>query len=341
MTQQGAATLATVAAKAGVSLATASRVLNGGRTVGEPFRTRVLRTAEELGYRPNALAQATARGASNLVGLIVHDVADPYFSTIADGVVRTAEQHGLVVVLGSTRHSTDQELRYVSTLHSQRARAIIIAGSRTTDKAHLARLQKEIDGYRAGGGRVAMISQNRLGTHTVQPLNRAGARDLAEVLHDLGHRRFAILSGPKDLTTASDRLAGFLKGLANRGIDRRSVQVLHGPFTRDGGYELGRELAERDLRGTCVFAVNDVMAVGAIAAFRTRGLSVPEDVAVAGFDDIATLRDLVPPLTSVHLPLEDMGIRVAQLALDSEVDQPPRIVPVRGNVVLRESTRRG
>jgi LacI family transcriptional regulator len=266
-------------------------------------------------------------------------VADPYFSTIADGVVRVAEERGFVVVLGSTRRDTEQELRYATALHSQRAQAIIIAGSRTTDQTQLARLNKELESFRGGGGRVAVISQNRLGAHTVQPLNRAGARDLAQALHDLGHRRFIVLAGPKDLTTSADRLAGFVNGLAKRGIPRRSVQVLHGAFTRDGGFELGRRIAEQDIGGACVFATNDVMAVGAIAAFRERGISVPGDVAVAGFDDIAPLRDLVPSLTTVRLPLEEMGVKAAELALDSDADRPPRVISVRGEVVLRESTR--
>jgi LacI family transcriptional regulator len=338
MTWQGPATLAMVAAEANVSVATASRVLNGERKVGEPHRSRVLRAAERLGYLPNALAQATARGASNLVGLIVHDVADPYFSTIADGVVRVAEEHGFVVVLGSTRRIPEQELKYVTTLHSQRAQAIIIAGSRTTDQTYLAKLNKELDSFRGGGGRVAVISQNRLGSHTVQPLNRAGARDLAEALYDLGHRRFIVLAGPKNLTTSADRLAGFLKGLSGRGVARRSVPVLHGAFTRDGGFELGSRIAEQDIGGACVFATNDVMAVGAIAAFRARGIAVPDEVAVAGFDDIATLRDLVPSLTTVHLPLEEMGVRAAELALNT-AGRSPRVISVRGEVVLRESTR--
>lgn len=341
MSRTGPPTLTEVAVKAGVSLATASRVLNGSaRVVGEPLRSRVLDAAEELGYRANALAQATARGSSNLVGLVVHDVADPYFSAIADGVIRCAEERGLVVVLGSTRRDPEQELRYVSALRSQRAQAVILAGSRSTDAERTARLVKEIDGFRAGGGRVAVISQNRLGTHTVQPQNRAGARDLARALCDLGHRRFAVLAGPKQLVTSSERLSGFLQGVVACGVDRADVVVLHGDFTRDGGYALARTLAERGTRSTCVFATNDVMAVGAVAAFRDGGIGVPGDLSIAGFDDIATLRDMSPSLTTVSLPLEEMGARAAQLALDSGPEDAPRVLPYRGHVVLRASTRR-
>jgi LacI family transcriptional regulator len=118
------------------------------------------------------------------------------------------------------------------------------------------------------------------------------------------------------------------------------VQVVHGEFTRDGGYAAAQQLTDAGLSATCVFACNDVMAVGAMAAFRDHGIRVAEDISVAGFDDIKTLRDLVPALTTVHLDLEELGERVAALALDSNPEDPARLVRVRGTVVLRDSTRR-
>jgi LacI family transcriptional regulator len=325
--------------RAGVSLSTASRVLNGGRSVGQPHRGRVLAVAAELGYRVNPHAQAIARGASNVVGLVVHDISDPYFSTIADGVMRQCEQRGLVVVMASTRRDPDRELDYVATLHAQRARAVIIVGSRTRDRDRTNRLAKEIAGFAESGGRVAAISQNLLGTHTVLVQNRAGARELARELAGLGHRRLAVLSGPPELLTARDRHSGFVEGLADSGT-AAVLRTVPGPFTRDGGYAAALDLLADRQGVTCVFAVNDVMAVGAMAAFRDHGLTIPDDVSVAGFDDIRTLRDLVPSLTTVGLPLEEMGERAAALALDAEPGDRPRTFRVRGEVVLRASTRR-
>ncbi len=333
--------LAEVATAAGVSLATASRVLNGShRSVGEPHRGRVLAAAAELGYRANPHAQAVARGASDVVGLVVHDISDPYFSTIADGVMRQCEQRGLVVVIASTRRDPERELDYVATMRAQRARALIIVGSRTGNRDRTARLAAEIAGFAESGGRVAAISQNRLGTHTVLVQNRAGARELAGELAALGHRRLAVLTGPPDLLTARDRHAGFVEGLAAAGVPAAVVRTVAGQFTRDGGYAAASQLVAEGLDATCVFAVNDVMAVGAMAAFRDHGLAIPEDVSVAGFDDIRTLRDLVPSLTTVSLPLEEMGERAAALALDAEPGAPARTLRVRGEVVLRASTRR-
>lgn len=332
--------LADVAAAAGVSLATASRVLNGGgRLVGEPHRSKVLAAAETLGYTANAQAQAIARGTSNVMGLVVHDVTDPYFSSIADGVMREAEERGVVVVLAVTRRDPERELEYVATLRGQRARAVILAGSRTTNAELNRRLAKELDAFTATGGAVAAISQNRLGTHTVVPQNRAGARLLAHNLCELGHRRFAVLGGPSDLLTARDRLTGFTRGLAECDIPSSAVTVVRGAFTRTGGFDATDALLAQRLGFTCLFAVNDVMAVGAMAALRGAGLRVPDDVSVAGFDDIATLRDVTPRLSSVRLPLEEMGIQAARLALAQGGD-PPTVVKVAGEVRLRASTRR-
>ncbi|PRY33812.1 LacI family DNA-binding transcriptional regulator [Umezawaea tangerina] len=332
-------TLAEVASHAGVSLATASRVLNGStRQVSDELRDRVVGSAEELGYLPNAAAQSLARNSSVLVGLVVHDISDPYFSSIAAGVTRVAEEAGLVVVLGTTGRDPDREVELLYTLRAHRARAVVIAGSRTTSRANTARLAAEIEAFGAQGGRVACVSQARIPTDTVVPSNRAGARSLARELAALGHKRFAVLAGPPSLVVAGDRLAGFKAGLADAGVDLPPSAVITGAFTRDGGYAAANDLLAAKTGATCVFAVNDVMALGAMAALRDRGLRVPEDVSVAGFDDIPTLQDLVPGLSTVRLPLEELGERAARLVLD-EGSVEPRTVKVAGEVVLRASTR--
>ncbi|MFC6088428.1 LacI family DNA-binding transcriptional regulator [Saccharothrix lopnurensis] len=331
-------TLQEVANSAGVSLATASRVLNGStRQVSVELRERVVGAARQLGYLPNASAQALARNSSVLVGLVVHDIADPYFSSIAAGVTRVAEESGFVVVLGTTGRDPRREVELVNTLRAHRARAVVIAGSRTTDRAASARLSEEITAFTAQGGRVACVSQAKLGADTVVPANRAGARALARRLAELGHRGFAVLAGPRDLLAARDRVAGFRAGLADAGVALPDANVITSGFTRDGGYAAMTDLLAARTGATCVFAVNDVMAMGAMAALRERGLRVPEDVSVAGFDDIPTLRDLVPALSTVRLPLEQMGERAARLVLDDDPGEP-RTVRVAGEVVLRAST---
>jgi len=156
-----------------------------------------------------------------------------------------------------------------------------------------------------------------------------------------GHRRFAVLAGPADLLTARDRLTGFLDGLAGWSVRVDPRLIIHGAFTRDGGYEaMSTVLAMGGPQLDCVFAVNDVMAVGALARLRAAGVSVPGDIGLAGFDDISTLRDVYPPLTTVRLPLATMGEMAARLVLTDESAGRPRVLPVPGEVILRDSTVR-
>ncbi|MFE2021758.1 LacI family DNA-binding transcriptional regulator [Streptomyces sp. NPDC059499] len=336
-------TLDAVAREAGVSLATASRALNGTTRVRDDLRERVRSAAGRLGYIPNAHAQVLAGAGSNrTVGVICHDVSDPYFAGVASGVMRAAAEQDLLVMLASTFREPSREIAYVSMLRAQRARAILLIGSGFQDRAWERAMDAELAPYVRVGGRVAVVSRHRsLRVDTVQPENRAGAAALARSLATLGHRRFAVLTGPPSLTTVSDRLAGFREGLAEAGIGLEVV--VEGAFTREGGHQAAlRLLAREGPRPTCVFAVTDVMAVGALAALREAGLDVPGDVSLAGFDDIPLVRELSPPLTTVALPLTAMGESVIALALREPGggQHRSRVVRIEGEVVLRASTGR-
>jgi LacI family transcriptional regulator, galactose operon repressor len=336
--------LTDVARRAGVSLATASRALNGSATrqVGEALRMRVQQAAAELDYSPNAQAQAMARGTTATLGLIVHDIADPYFSMIAAGVIEAAERRALLVTVASTQRDPATELRHIELLRQARAQAVVLAGSRLDDPVLLDSARSALRAFARGGGRVACIGQDVLGVSTVVVENRLGAAALASALHRIGHRSFGVLAGPPEHLTARDRTEGFCYGLSDLGAEPAAEHVLTCEFTREGGYAATADL----LAATggkppvdCLFAVTDVMALGALAALRDAGLRVPEDIGLAGFDDITSLRDVVPGLTTVRLPMVDIGAMVVGIALDG----PPGAVRrqrVRGEIVLRESTAR-
>ncbi|MGC5627137.1 LacI family DNA-binding transcriptional regulator [Georgenia sp. Z1344] len=337
---RGRVTLSQVAQEAGVSLATASRAINGSseRRVREDLRERVLDAAQRLDYSPDANAQAMARGRTDTVGLIVQDIADPYFSAIAAGVINAADEAGCVVTLATTHRDPVRELEFIATLQNQRARAIIIAGGRVEDAAVNERLRDVLATYQDRGGRVALVGQPLPGLSTVVPDNAHGSADLARALHGLGYRDVGILAGPDWHTTARDRQAAFRDALAELGVEVPADRVVPGDFTRDGGHAAMTTLLRGEGTPRLVFAVNDVMAVGAMSAVREAGLDVPGDVAVAGFDDITTLRDVAPGLTTVALPMVEMGRLAVPLALDPA--DGPREVPVGASVVLRESTPR-
>jgi LacI family transcriptional regulator len=333
-------TLQDVADRAGVSITTASRVVNdGSRRVGAQLAQRVHQAVAELGYTANLQARAVATGRSSMVGVVVHDIADPYFSSIAAGLIEVADARQLLVCVSSTPADEAAEREYVALMRAQRARAVILIGSRTGDGAARAALGEELAAFARQGGRAVCVGQPLLGVDTIAPENAAGADALARALAALGHRRFAVLAGPRGLLTAQDRVDGFRAGLAAWSVRLEEARVVPGPFTRDGGYEaMSAILAAGGPRPDCVFAANDVMAVGALARLRAAGISVPAGIAVAGFDDILTLRDVTPPLTTVRLPLKRMGEMAANLVLSDGDPARPRVVPVPGEVIIRDST---
>jgi LacI family transcriptional regulator len=333
-------TLQDVADRAGVSLTTASRVVNeGARKVGPELAERVNRAVAELGYQANLQARAVASGYTSMIGVMVRDIDDPYFSSIAAGLIEATDARKLLVCISQTGAAESGERQHVALMRAQRARAVILIGSRSDNLAAREALRAEVSAFTAAGGRVACVGQDLLGVDTILPENAAGAEALARALVALGHRSFAVLAGPRELITARDRVTGFLAGLRAWSPELAPRWVIEGAFTRDGGYEaMSAVLAASGDRPDCVFAVNDVMAVGALARLRAEGISVPSDIAVAGFDDILTLRDVYPPLTTVRLPLKRMGEMAASLVLSDTRPARPRIIPVPGEVILREST---
>ncbi|MGN9781673.1 LacI family DNA-binding transcriptional regulator [Nonomuraea sp. ZG12] len=348
-------TLHDVAREAGVSIATASRALNGSaRNVRTENASRVRAAAAKLNYRPHPSAQAVARGSTPTVALVVGDVADPYFSAIAAGVTQAAEAAGLVVTMAVAGRSPQRELELelVRTLRGQRPRVIVVAGTRVDNVDNVdnvggaggaggtdtrGALAGELEEYQAAGGRVVMVSQRDLPFDTVTIDNTGGAHRLALALAGAGYRRFAIFRAPDSVRTSRDRVAGFTAGLRASGLTLDDRFVFETEFTRGGGYDAARKLADRGAGEVeVVFAVNDVMAIGAMTAFRDAGLVPGEDIAVAGFDDIDSAIDVTPALTSVAVPLREAGRAAMRLALGG--GPGPDTVQIPTGVVLREST---
>ncbi|MEV4172836.1 LacI family DNA-binding transcriptional regulator [Nonomuraea sp. NPDC049709] len=328
-------TLHDVAREAGVSIATASRALNGSaRNVRSENVSRVRAAAAKLNYEPHLSAQAIAKGSTRTVALVVRDVADPYFSSIAAGVTQAAEEAGLIVTMAVAGGSPERELEIVRTLRGRRPRVVIVTGSRIDRAPTRDALVEELEEYRTAGGRVVLISQRDLPFGTVTIDNHGGAAALARALLGAGYRRFAVFHAPPSLRTSRDRHEGFLAGLDGAGVPE--PLAIETGFTRAGGHEAARRLVERGFEDVeAVFAVNDVMAIGAMTAFREAGVEPGADIGVAGFDDIPSAVDVVPALTSVAVPLREAGLSAVRLALADDGHADP-LLPV--TVVLRGST---
>ena len=246
----------------------------------------------------------------------------------------------MIVTIGASGSDPEAEVRLVEAQRRQRARAVILAGSRFADSPPQRWLVDEIAAIQAGGGRVVTIGRSAPGSHAVVVDNAGGAADLARSLWSLGYRRFAVLTGPEYLMVSEERLTGFRDALAALGGDLPGENVLAGQISRDGGYAALRDLLDHGVEAECVFAVDDSMAMGAVAALRDSGIRVPEDVAVAGFGDIAALRDVVPGLTTVRLPLVRDGPYRLDLAVRrADATEPPLRQVSRRRRAARQHSR--
>ncbi|MEV4949798.1 LacI family DNA-binding transcriptional regulator [Streptomyces sp. NPDC053755] len=340
-------TLADVAARAQVSPATVSRVLNGNYPVAASTRERVLRAVDELDYVLNGPASSLAAATSDLVGILVNDIADPFFGIMA-GAAQSAIGEGAsgrgggekLAVVCNTGGSPERELTYLTLLQRQRAAAVILTGGSLEVPEHMAAVAAKLARLADAGTRVVLCGRPPVaGDASVAALtfdNRAGARRLAEHLLALGHRRIGYVAGPADRTTTRDRLEGHREAMAAAEV--AEGPTVHGSYDRRSGYDATLELLRRDPTLTAVVAANDTVALGACAALRDRGSSIPGDVSVAGFDDLPFSLDAVPALTTVRLPLHEAGARAGRLAMGTEATPPGGIARIAAELMVRDST---
>jgi LacI family transcriptional regulator len=324
--------LSDISRRAGVSIATASRVLGGSEhPVSDATRTRVLTAAEELGYRPSELARALVKRTSRIIGVIVGDIADPYFAEIARGVDDVAAPRGHLTMVCNTDRRPAAELGHLDVLRDYHAAGVVFAGSGYEDGPEAERLAAAVAELQHSGTVVVALAPRDLPCPSVLVDNRAAARDATEHLLALGHRRIAFVEGPPGLHTSAQRLAGFEAAMTAAGAE---PERLPGGFE----YEAGHAAAERLLSGRlpdAVLAVNDEVAIGLLTGLRRGEVDVPGQVSVAGIDDTRPAR--LVDLTSVSVPLHELGERAAREVLDGPGDDvvvPHALVP-RGTTAPR------
>ncbi|SDL12033.1 LacI family DNA-binding transcriptional regulator [Tessaracoccus oleiagri] len=331
-----AVNLKQIAEQAGVSLATASRVLSGSDyPVKEELRQRVLQVASELDYVPNANARGLLRGRSSTVGVLVGDVSDPFFSGMVGGIHEVAGKAGYMVTVVNTFREPETELDTLRRLRAQRVDIMIVAGSGLDDEAYTTGLERSLGAFMKSGNAAVLIGHHEVSDELpachVRFDNRAAAREVAEHLHGLGHRRIALITGDPRLLSTRDRCAGF------RDVFGDDLVCQETEPTRDGGYEAAARILDEHPDVTAIAATADQMALGALVQLRERGIAVPGKISVAGFNDIEVSKDLVPSLTSAHVPLDEMGRRAMELglkALEGEVAH----FEVQPQLAIREST---
>lgn len=316
------ATIADVAERAGVSTATVSRVLNDNYPVARATKESVLDAVEALGYTANAHARALASAATRTVGIIINDMVDPFFSYVARGVEMEAASASRLCIVATAHGDPKRELDLIDQLREQRADAVIVVGGAYEDAAARRKMAERARALAAVGSVLVLCGRPSLGesvpTKMVGYDNEGGAFALTEYLLSQGHRRILYLGGPPGLSTTMLRLDGYRRALRSRGIQPDESLIREGAFGRSFGLSEMREVLASELDYTAVFAANDLVAAGALQALTDAGLRVPEDVSLVGYDDIPQSFELSPRLTTVHVPLEEMGRQAVRLALSDD-----------------------
>ena len=288
---------------------TVSRVINNSGYTSREARARVEAAIAELGYVPNALARSLRFKQTKTLALVLSDITNPFFTTIARGVEDVASRGGFNVIFCNTDESEDKQAEYLTILVQKQVDGVLLVPARSSE-GPVAYLRSR---------KVPVVVLDRrvpeCETDDVRGDSEQGAFDLTRLLLNLGHRRIAILSGPLEVSTAADRVAGYRRALAESGQDSDSTLVLHGRLRQEGGYQMTQQVLALTPRPTALLAANNFIAIGAYRALRDAGLRVPQDMAMVAFDDLPPALILEPFLTVAAQPAYEMGQRATELLL--------------------------
>ncbi|GAA1687760.1 LacI family DNA-binding transcriptional regulator [Glycomyces endophyticus] len=333
-------TLADVAARAGVSAMTVSRVLAGNYPVAPPTRSKVLRAMRDLDYVVNAHARALAGAATRTVAVVLDDPTGPFFAFIARGVEQQAASEGRLCLLCTTHGDPEREAAVVELLREQRAEAVILVGGAQDTATYTERMTGFARALDRSGSRLVLCGRPSPGpgvpATVVEYDNEGGAYAMTSYLLANGHRTIAYVGREPGLSTTDERVAGFRRAHADHGAPLDESLIRPGAFSRGGGRVATEALWAERADVTAVFAATDMIAAGALQALRGRGVRVPEDVSVVGFDDIPLASDLTPALTTVHVPHEQLGREAVRLSLHRGPDLDDRVM-LGTHIVVRDS----
>ena len=328
-------TIADVARYAGVSVATVSHVMNRTRHVEPETAERVRAAIAALRYSPNSLARSLRRGETKTIGLLLPDNSNPFFASLARQIEDAGFVAGYTVILCNSDGSAEKEERYLSVLMAKQIDGLIFAGS--SDHARVfAHLSPDVP---------AVLLDRDIHSVSVDSVlvdHDHGGYLAGRYLVGLGHSKIGAIGGPRDSSSSPARLHGFVRALHEAGLELPRASVVDSDYHFAGGRLAMERLMGQAPEITAVFACNDLMAMGAITALRARGLRVPDDMSMVGFDDIPYAVTTWPPLTTIAQPVEKIGMRAVSLLLErlGEPAAPSRREVLAPVLVERESCAR-
>jgi DNA-binding LacI/PurR family transcriptional regulator len=325
--------LADIAREAGVSTATVSRVINNRGTVASPTREVVLRAVEHHHYYPNAHARGLALGRSTLIGLVVPDIANPFFPDLIKEMEDAAFAHGFDLILANSNYDADRVTAYVRRFIERGVRGVAIMTSQI-DRTLLTELaRRDVS--------VVMLDSGTPGAHVSHLAvdYQSGIDEAIAHLAALGHRRIAFVGGPHTMRSSQQRLCGFVSSV-ERHLGEAPGRMIESDFRFDGGRRAASELLQDRAGQTAVVVANDMMALGVLHECRIRGIAVPRDLSIVGFDDIAFASLTYPTLTTICLSRQTLGRKAieALLAMLNDTGRVGVSLPIPTTLVVREST---
>ncbi len=300
-----AVTIHDVAARAGVSVATVSRVLNGKELVREETSRQVLAAAKSLRYVPNVAARSLSIRRSQTIGIVLPDVHGEFFSEVIRGIDVAARREGYHILVSGSHSDAGEMLEVLETMHGRVDGLVVMAPD-----IPLASLREPL----APDLPLVLLNSSDGGLDAITIDNYGGARAMMRHLNDLGHTRVAFIKGPAHNGDARERLRGFRHVMRAHGSAARALEF-GGDFTERSGYDAAKLIAAQKPRPTAIFAANDSMAIGALSALSDLGVDVPRSMSVAGFDDIPIARYVAPPLTTIRVDIAELGRRAFALLL--------------------------
>ncbi len=322
-----------VARHAGVSPMTVSRVVNGSGPVSPALRARVEQAIVDTGYMPNTLARNLRARRTDTIALLLPDMTNPFFTTLAQGVETAAREAGISLLLANSDEREDEERRLVPMLLQRQVDGLLVVPAGTGEETIRACRERNVP--------LVVVDRRPQaeGADVVRADSEGGALELGRLLVGLGHRRMAVLSGPETVPTAVDRVSGFTRAL----VDEAGLQapsVLYGAFSIESGRAMTLSAMALVPRPTALFAANNFIAIGVQHALAELGLVVPDDVAVVGFDDLPQAMVTFPFLTVVAQPAVEMGQRAVAVLLErlANPDRPSQDVMLPTELVIRRSS---
>jgi LacI family transcriptional regulator len=327
-------TIKDVARVAGVSVATVSAVANGTKFVSERLAKRVRDAIETTGYQPHEVARSLKSGSTQTIGLIIGDITNPFFTTVARSVEDAAHAAGYTVMLCNTDENLEKERLYLQLMRGRRVDGLIWAAAGGIDA------YKDFDALRTPATVLLDRRVDELALDTVVVDNIDATRSAIEYLIELGHARIALITGLPHLSTSRERLQGYREALASHGLPSDDALVVQGNFRSEGAYAAALTLLRRTPRPTAVFASNNLMAIGLLLALSKRRLRCPEDVSVAAFDDFEEAALLAPALTTIAQPTQEIGKKAVELLLkriQRVQGDAPEIATMPAQLLLRKS----